>query len=103
MVQDILAVTRPQWKLASSLEEATKAFQLAIAQDQKTAGADKAIEPDEATSGMSSDDENGDVDDVEAYGDGDDESASDEDEVEVGDSCFTTWHMKPADSCTARR
>ncbi|XP_044721990.1 MIF4G domain-containing protein [Hirsutella rhossiliensis] len=85
VVQDILAVTRPQWKLAASLEEATKAFQLAIAQDQKTAGADKAIEPDEATSGMSSDDENGDVDDVEPYGDGEDESVSDEDEVEQED------------------
>lgn len=95
VVQDILAVTRPQWKLAASLEEATKAFQLAIAQDQKTAGADKAIEPDEATSGMSSEDENGDVDDVEPYGDGEDESASEEDEVEVPNWCSIAWQIGP--------
>ncbi|KAK4236638.1 armadillo-type protein [Achaetomium macrosporum] len=42
LVQDIFALTRPQWKLASNLEEATKVFQLAIIQDQKTSGLDKA-------------------------------------------------------------
>ncbi|EQL00432.1 nonsense-mediated mRNA decay factor (Upf2) [Ophiocordyceps sinensis CO18] len=92
VVQDLLTVTRPQWKLAASLEEATKAFQLAIAQDQRTAGADKAIEPDDATSGMSSEDENGDVDDIEPYGDGEDESVSDEDEVEVGNVYRSNQH-----------
>ncbi|KJZ78097.1 hypothetical protein HIM_02734 [Hirsutella minnesotensis 3608] len=85
VVQDIFAVTRPQWKLAAGLEEATKAFQLAIAQDQKTAGVDKTLEADEATSEISSDDDNGDADDVEPYGDGEDESASDEEEVEQED------------------
>lgn len=62
------------------IEEATKAFQLAIAQDQKTAGVDRVAEADDATSGPSSEDENGDMDDVEADGDGDDESASEEEE-----------------------
>ncbi|KAI5466569.1 MIF4G domain-containing protein [Mariannaea sp. PMI_226] len=76
-VQDTFALTRPQWKLAANLEEAVKAFQLAVAQDQKTAGIDKVIE-DDATSGASSDDENGDNDD----GDDDDESASEEEEAE---------------------
>jgi regulator of nonsense transcripts 2 len=80
-VQDIFAVTRPQWKFASSLEEATKAFQLAISQDQKSAGADKYAEADDATSGASSEDENGDADEIEA--DNDEDSASDEDEVEA--------------------
>ncbi len=84
VVQDIFALTRPQWKMVAGLEEAAKAFQLAIAQDQKTAGADKQAEPDDVSSGDSSDDDNGDVDEVEPYGDGEDESASEEDEVEVG-------------------
>lgn len=82
---DTFALTRPQWKFVDDVEEATKAFQLAIAQDQKTAGVDKVIEADDATSGPSSEDENGDIDDVEADGDGDDESASEEEEeAEVG-------------------
>ncbi|RCI14055.1 hypothetical protein L249_8093 [Ophiocordyceps polyrhachis-furcata BCC 54312] len=85
VVHDMFAVTRPQWKLAASLDEAAKAFHLAIAQDQKTAGADKAIEGDEATSEVSSEYENGDVDDMEPYGDGEDDTASDEDEVEQDD------------------
>ncbi|KAL7926332.1 armadillo-type protein [Trichoderma austrokoningii] len=80
LVLDTFALTRPQWKFVEDIEEATKAFQLAISQDQKTAGVDKVIEADDATSGPSSEDENGDMDDVEADGDGDDESASEEEE-----------------------
>lgn len=56
IVQDVFALTRPQWKLASNIEEASKAFQLAVAQDQKTSGLDKAAEPEEADSEGSSDD-----------------------------------------------
>ena len=82
VVQDLFALTRPQWKFASSLDEAAKTFQLAIAQDQKNAGADKIAEADDATSGSSSDDENGDADDVEAYGEGDEDSGSEEEEVD---------------------
>lgn len=79
-MHDTFALTRPQWKFVDDIEEATKAFQLAIAQDQKTAGVDKVAEADDATSGASSEDDNGDMDDVEADGDGDDESASEEEE-----------------------
>lgn len=60
LVQDIFTLTRPQWKLASNIEEASKVFQLAVAQDQKTSGLDKVVEQDDRTSAMSSDDENGD-------------------------------------------
>jgi regulator of nonsense transcripts 2 len=73
IVQDIFALTRPQWKLASNLEEASKAFQLAVAQDQKTTGADKAAEIDDDASGDSSDDEN--AEDM-VLGDPDDEQDS---------------------------
>jgi regulator of nonsense transcripts 2 len=56
IVQDVFALTRPQWKLASNLEEASRAFQLAMAQDQKTAGIDKAVEPEDVDSdGLSED------------------------------------------------
>ncbi|KAK3324231.1 armadillo-type protein [Cercophora scortea] len=75
IVQDIFSLTRPQWKLASNLEEASKVFQLAVAQDQKTTSLDKGAEQDDRTSGMSSDDDNGD-------GDDDDDSGSDEGDVE---------------------
>ena len=56
IVQDVFALTRPQWKLASNIEEASRAFQLAMAQDQKTAGIDRAVEPEDADSdGLSED------------------------------------------------
>lgn len=86
-VQDTFALTRPQWKLASNLEEATKAFQLAVVQDQKTAGVDKAaVDADDGTSDSSSDDDIGDGFDIEhdgdIEGDGEEDSASEEDESE---------------------
>ncbi|KAI1802203.1 ARM repeat-containing protein [Daldinia bambusicola] len=70
IVQDTFSLTRPQWKLATTLEEAAKAFQLAVAQDQKNAGLDKSVEQDEASSNASSDDE-GDGGENEGDGDGD--------------------------------
>ncbi|KAL1838350.1 hypothetical protein VTJ49DRAFT_2781 [Mycothermus thermophilus] len=84
LVQDIFAMTRPQWKLASNLEEATKVFQLAMAQDQKTSGIDKAAEhEDDATSAASSDDEN---DMAAEQDDDDDESTGEEPEAEAEDA-----------------
>lgn len=82
-VQDTFALTRPQWKLATSLEEAAKAFQLAVAQDQKSAGVDKHVEADDAMSGPSSDDEMADGDDLDQDEDGDDSSTSGEEDHEV--------------------
>jgi regulator of nonsense transcripts 2 len=82
-VQDIFAVTRPQWKLAANMEEAAKAFHQAVAQDQKSVGLDKNMDADDAMSDPSSDDDNVDVDDIEALGEVDDDSASDEEELEV--------------------
>ncbi|KAI0898515.1 ARM repeat-containing protein [Annulohypoxylon nitens] len=87
IVQDTFSLTRPQWKLATTLEEATKAFQLAVAQDQKNAGLDKTIDPDEGSSSTSSDDDGGDGDgDIvlpEADGDDDSESGEEEDTEDV--------------------
>ncbi|KAG4434950.1 hypothetical protein IFR05_009562 [Cadophora sp. M221] len=82
IIQDVFALTRPQWKLASNIEEASKAFQLAMAQDQKTSGMDKVLEAEaEADDSESSDDEMGDIGLPPAEVDGDSES---DDEVDVG-------------------
>ncbi|KAK3936373.1 armadillo-type protein [Diplogelasinospora grovesii] len=80
LVQDIFSLTRPQWKLASNLEEASKVFQLAVIQDQKATGLDKIADVDERTSGASSDDEN--ADDALGEQDDDDDSSSEEAEAE---------------------
>jgi regulator of nonsense transcripts 2 len=99
LVQDIFALTRPQWKLASNIEEATKVFQLAMVQDQKTSGIDKAVEQDDGTSGDSSDDENdmalGDQDD-------DDESASEDGDAEAeASSPPHSFDLVTATNCAA--
>lgn len=57
IVQDTFALTRPQWKLASNLEEASRAFQLAVAQDHKSSGLNKAVEVEEPEVDESSDDD----------------------------------------------
>lgn len=79
LVHDIYTGTRPQWKLASNLEEASKAFQLVLAQDRKAAGLEEPEpEPedqDDVSSAASSEDELGDVDD-----DADETIASDDGE-----------------------
>ncbi|RDW92147.1 MIF4G-containing protein [Coleophoma crateriformis] len=80
IVQDVFALTRPQWKLASNLEEASRAFQLAMAQDQKTTGLDKVAEPEEPES------DDNDSDDGLGDGDGDaDIGAAEADEGSVED------------------
>lgn len=87
IVQDTFSLTRPQWKLATTLEEAAKAFQLAVAQDQKNAGLDKATDQDEASSGTSSDDDGGEGDgDIvlpEADGDEDSELGEEDDAEDI--------------------
>ena len=48
VVQDTYALTRPQWKLATTLEEAGQAFATAVAQNYKTQEAEKIVESEEA-------------------------------------------------------
>ncbi|KAL2127794.1 hypothetical protein VTI74DRAFT_10162 [Chaetomium olivicolor] len=84
LVQDIFALTRPQWKLASNIDEATKVFQLAMIQDQKTSGLDKVVEQDERTSEASSDDENADEPLVEQ--DDDEDLGSEDGDAEADDA-----------------
>lgn len=79
LVHDIYTGTRPQWKLASNLEEASKAFQLVLAQDRKAAGLEEpeAEEQDDELSGPSTEDELAEGD---AEGDADDTGVSDDGE-----------------------
>lgn len=88
IVQDVYSLARPQWKLATSLEEASKAFQLAIAQDQKNAGVDSAADPDpeadDDAESVASSDEEGDGDAIVPEGDGEeDPNSEDEDGNEL--------------------
>ena len=75
LVHDIYTGTRPQWKLASNLEEAAKAFSLVLAQDRKAAGLEEpeVEEQDDESSGSSTDEEvdGDDADDSGASDDGD--------------------------------
>lgn len=97
IVQDIFALTRPQWKLASNLEEATKVFQLAMAQDQKNSGLDKAAEQEDRASDESSDDEN--VDDALGEQDDDEVSGSEEDDPEVCNIMLVPPIVSQTNSC----
>lgn len=47
LLQDTYSLTRPQWKIASNLEEATRLFGEAVAQNYKLQDADKNAEPEE--------------------------------------------------------
>ena len=57
LVQDTYALTRPQWKLATSFEEAGRAFADLVAQNHKSKGTDKAIETELMEDDISSSDE----------------------------------------------
>jgi len=83
IVQDLYSLLRSQWKLASNLEEASKAFQLAMTQDQKTSGIEKATEPEEVESDPESEDERGDIDLEAELPDNDEEDSGTESEQEV--------------------
>ena len=81
IVQDVFALTRPQWVLATNLEAAGRAFQLAMQQDQKTSGLDKVVEPVDVESDISSDDEKDEPDHETDKGLAEDDLESNEDDV----------------------
>src|SRR5277367_109221 len=86
IVHDIFSLTRPQWRLASNLDEASRSFQLAVAQDQKNSGLNKPAEPEEPESSESSSDDGERLPQPDA-----DEGSSDSDEVDV--SSRRAWSM----------
>ena len=79
LVQDTFSMTRPQWKLVTDLEEATRIFGEAVAQNYKTQDAERPVEPDDDDAESSSSDD-GFEDDVMPEVDEDGESS---DEAEV--------------------
>jgi regulator of nonsense transcripts 2 len=82
IVHDIFSLTRPQWRLASNLDEASRSFQLAVAQDQKNSGLNKPAEPEEPESSESSSDDGERLPQPDA-----DEESSGSEEVDVGLYC----------------
>lgn len=57
LVQDTYALTRPQWILAASFEEAGRAFADLVAQHHKSQGTEKAFDTEPLEDGISSSDE----------------------------------------------
>lgn len=86
LVQDTFSMTRPQWKLVTDLEEATRIFGEAVAQNYKTQDAERPAEPDDEEAESSSSDE-GFEDDVMPEVDEDGES-SDEAEVSLSYAAY---------------
>lgn len=64
VVQDMFALLRPQWKIASTFEEASKVFGEACKQNFQTPESNKPAEQDEPEDVDDSDDGRGDDDDV---------------------------------------
>ncbi|RKF81397.1 Regulator of nonsense transcripts 2 [Golovinomyces cichoracearum] len=99
LIQDIFALTRPQWKIATNLEEATKAFQLAMAQDQKLSGIEKAVEPEEQNDCSGTEDRVGDHDAENGLPEQDvDYDLDSDDEVEVESNGNHTAYAHGSDS-----
>lgn len=55
IIQDTFALTRPQWKLATSFEEAGRAFADAVTQNYKSQEPEKTVEAEDPDDGASSD------------------------------------------------
>lgn len=80
VVQDTYSLTRPDWKFVGDLQEATKLFAEAVAENYKVQETDKAPEPED--DGESSASDEGLEEDAIPDGDEDDQSSSEEAEVE---------------------
>ena len=57
IIQDTYALTRPQWKLASSFEDAGRAFAETVGQHYKAQEPEKTIEIEVLDDGISSSDD----------------------------------------------
>ncbi|KAJ5033311.1 nonsense-mediated mRNA decay factor [Bipolaris maydis] len=84
IVQDAYNLVRPQWKMITDPEEASRAFAEAVKQNYQTTATDKPVEPDDDDVSASDDELDGpDDEDVEMpEGEGDKSSGEEEDESE---------------------
>ncbi|PKS08864.1 hypothetical protein jhhlp_003475 [Lomentospora prolificans] len=80
-VHDIFALTRPQWRLATNLEDAAAALQSTLADQQRAMAGDRTVDMEERSSAYDSDDDNGDGELPDADADAS-ESSSEEEDVE---------------------
>lgn len=94
LVQDTFALTRPQWQLAQTLEEAGSAFADAVAQNYKSDEAERVVEADEAEEFSSS---GGDGDEIPVSNVEEAASSSEEIDTEVSSGDQGRRHV-PADT-----
>jgi regulator of nonsense transcripts 2 len=80
IVQDAYALVRPQWKLITDLEEASRVFGEAVKQNYQTTPTDKPVEPEDDDESASDDDVDGPEDDDVVVPDGEDKSSDEDDD-----------------------
>ncbi|KAF3039935.1 hypothetical protein E8E12_008264 [Didymella heteroderae] len=79
IVQDAYALVRPQWKLMTDLDEASRVFGEAVKQNYQMTANDKPAEPDDDEESASDDDVDGPEDDDVVVPEGEDKSSDEED------------------------
>lgn len=94
LIQDTFALTRPQWKLATSLEDAGHAFAVSVTQHFQTQEPEKMVEAESAEDDLLSEDD-GDDDDLQVPEMNEGHSSSEEAEMDVSrkllwNSCMTS-------------
>lgn len=82
LVQDTYSAIRPQWKIATDLQEAASMFSEAVARNYKPQDSEKPAEPEEDEAESSSSDEGLEEDAIPEV----DEEQESSDEAEVSDS-----------------
>lgn len=80
IVQDAYALVRPQWKLITDLDEASRVFGEAVKLNYQTAANDKPVEPEDDEESASDDDVDGPEDDDVVVPEGEDKSSDEEEE-----------------------
>lgn len=91
IVHDTYSITRPQWKIAGDLQEATLLFSEAVAQNYRTQDAGKPMEPEEDDAESSSSDEGLEEDAIPEVDE--EQESSDEAEVSIPPKTDLTFQM----------
>lgn len=91
IVQDAYALVRPQWKLITDLDEASRVFGEAVKQNYQTTATDKPVEVEDEEESASDDDDGPEDDDV-VVPEGE-EKSSDEDDEDSDDDEPAKQHL----------
>ncbi|KAF1361461.1 nonsense-mediated mRNA decay factor [Lizonia empirigonia] len=92
ILQDAYALVRPQWKLITDLDEASRVFGEAVKQNYQITATDKPAEPEDEEESASDDDVDGPEDDDVVMPEGEDKS-SDEDEEDSDEDEPAKQHL----------